>query len=622
MTPPVIPLNPDKPGKGLAREKMAAKPADMPPERRQRLPLLDLASDEDLPESGSFTTLDRMARASLGRYSLGISPAALSLAFADWGMHMAMSPGKQQLLLQKALRKATRYGLYLARAALEPGCAACIQPLPQDRRFRGAAWQQPPFNAYYQAFLLYQQYWHNATTGVRGVSKHHEDVVSFVMRQILDIYAPSNFLSTNPELLKRTLEEGGQNLWRGWQLYVEDWQRAIAGKPPVGAEEYQVGRDVAVTPGKVVFRNNLMELILYAPTSDQVQREPILIVPAWIMKYYILDLSPENSMIRWLVSQGHTVYTISWRNPKADDRDLSLDDYRRLGVMAALDVIGDIQPGAKVNAVGYCLGGTLLAIAAAAMARQKDDRLHSITLFAAQTDFEESGELSLFIDRSEVSFLEDIMWEQGYLDAHQMAGAFQLLRSNDLIWSRMQKQYLAGERESMSDLMAWNADTTRLPYRMHAEYLERIFLENDLAEGRFEIEGRPVALSDIRAPIFAVGTESDHVAPWRSVYRLNIFTDCDVTFLLTNGGHNAGIVSEPGHKRRRYRIHNRMADDPFIDPDLWYRTARVEEGSWWPAWDAWLKDRSQGKTTPPSLDKIGADRGVMLDAPGSYVLER
>jgi polyhydroxyalkanoate synthase len=457
---------------------------------------------------------------------------------------------------------------------------------------------------------------------VRGVSKHHEDVVSFVMRQILDIYAPSNYLPTNPELLKKTFEEGGQNLWRGGQLFLEDWQRTIAGKPPVGAEKYQVGRDVAVTPGKVVFRNKLMELILYEPVTKEVQAEPVLIVPAWIMKYYILDLSPENSLVRWLVEQGHTVFMISWRNPKAEDRDLSLDDYRRLGIIAALERVGEILPERKVNTVGYCLGGTLLAIAAAKLARDKGNSINSITLLAAQTDFEESGELSLFIDQSEVSFLEDIMWEQGYLDAHQMAGAFQLLRSNDLIWSRLQRQYLAGEREGMIDLMAWNADTTRLPYRMHTEYLERIFLENDLAEGRYEVEGRPVALSDIRAPIFMVGTESDHVAPWRSVYRLNLFTDCDVTFLLTNGGHNAGIVSEPGHKNRRYRIHHRLAEDPYIDPDLWYQTVQSEEGSWWPAWNAWLKERSSGKSAPPSLEEIAAKRGPLLDAPGSYVLQR
>ncbi len=362
--------------------------------------------------------------------------------------------------------------------------------------------------------------------------------------------------------------------------------------------------------------------MLYEPTTTDVQREPILIVPAWIMKYYILDLSPENSLVRWLVARGHTVFMISWRNPTAEDRDLGLDDYRCLGIMAALDAIGAVLPDRKVNAAGYCLGGTLLAIAAAGMAREKGDRFNSVTLFAAQTDFEEAGELSLFIDHSEVAFLEDIMWEQGYLDAHQMAGAFQLLRSNDLIWSRLQRQYLAGERESMSDLMAWNADTTRLPYRMHAEYLERLFLNNDLSEGRYEVDGRPVALSHIRAPIFMVGTESDHVAPWRSVYRLNLFADCDTTFVLTNGGHNAGIVSEPGHKGRRYRIRESPADDSYVDPDRWVQVSEIKEGSWWPAWDAWLKKLSSGVTAPPSAEDVRNSIGALEPAPGRYAFQR
>ena len=377
-----------------------------------------------------------------------------------------------------------------------------------------------------------------------------------------------------------------------------------------------------MTPGKVVYRNRLIELLLYEPVTPKVQREPILIVPAWIMKYYILDLSPGNSLVRWLVEQGHSVFVISWRNPGQEDRDLGMEDYLRLGIEAALQVIEKALPGRKVNAVGYCLGGTLLAIAAAKIARNKNEHFNSLTLLAAQTDFEEAGELSLFIDRSEVAFLEDIMWDQGYLDAHQMAGAFQLLRSNDLIWSRLQRQYLAGEREPMIDLMAWNADSTRLPYRMHSEYLERLFLDNELAEGHYDVEGRPIALSDIRAPLFMVGTESDHVAPWRSVYRLNLFTSGDTTFALTNGGHNAGIVSEPGHKGRAYRIARRQAGEPYIDPDLWHDTAEVREGSWWLAWDAWLKEHSEGTGEPPSFDDFEGPAMGLCDAPGRYVHQR
>jgi len=279
----------------------------------------------------------------------------------------------------------------------------------------------------YQGFLFNQQWWHNATTGIRGVTKQHENMVEFTSRQILDMFSPSNFLLTNPEIMKRTVSNGGMNLVRGFQNFVEDWELTIDGKKPAGAEGFLPGRDVAVTPGKVIYRNRLIELIQYAPATDTVRPEPVLIIPAWIMKYYILDLSPQNSLVKYLTEQGFTVFMISWKNPGPEDRDLHLDDYRTLGVMAALDAIHAVAPDQKVHAVGYCLGGTLLSIAAAAMARDGDDRLKSVTLLAAQTDFTEAGELMLFINESQLSFLEDMMWEQGFLDTTQMAGSFQVL---------------------------------------------------------------------------------------------------------------------------------------------------------------------------------------------------
>ena len=302
------------------------------------------------------------------------------------------------------------------------------------------------------------------------------------------------------------------------------------------------------------------------------------------MKYYILDLSPQNSLVKYLVEHGHTVFMISWKNPGPEDRDLGLEDYRSLGVMEALKAVAAVCPGRKVHAVGYCLGGTILAITAAALARDGDERLQTVTLFAAETDFTEPGELSLFIDETEVAFLEDLMWDQGFLDSKQMAGAFQLLRSNDLIWSRLEREYLLGQREPMNDLMAWNADGTRLPYRMHSEYLRKMFLHNDLAEGRYEVADRPVSLRDIRVPMFAVGTVRDHVAPWQSVYKIHRLTETDLTFVLTSGGHNAGIVSEPGHPRRSYQMATKKVGDRCVDPQTWQATAPRTEGSWWPAW--------------------------------------
>jgi polyhydroxyalkanoate synthase len=353
-------------------------------------------------------------------------------------------------------------------------------------------WQRWPYRLIYQSFLLQQQWWHNAVTGVPGVTKQHEKVIEFTSRQVLDTLSPSNFLATNPIVLQRIVETMGTNLVLGFQNFVEDYQRTICGKPPDGTEKFQVGRDVAISAGKVVYRNHLIELIQYAPTTDRVRPEPILIVPAWIMKYYILDLSPKNSLVRYLTERGFTVFMISWKNPGAtaccwehlddNDRNLGMEDYRRLGIMAALDAIQTIIPDQKVHSLGYCLGGTLLSIAAAAMARDCDERLKTVTLLAAQQDFTEAGELTLFINESQVSFLENLMWAQGYLDAKQMLGAFQLLRSKDLIWSRIVHDYLMGQRTPMTDLMAWNSDATRMPYRMHSEYLRGLFLNNDCAD--------------------------------------------------------------------------------------------------------------------------------------------
>jgi polyhydroxyalkanoate synthase len=427
-----------------------------------------------------------------------------------------------------------------------------------------------------------------------------------------------NFPLTNPAVLETATKQGGTNFIRGALNFCEDWRRILNNEKPVGTDDFKVGQNIAVTPGKVVFRNQLIELIQYEPVTKKVYAEPILIVPAWIMKYYILDLSPDNSLVRYLTQQGFTVFMISWKNPTADDRDLRLADYGKLGIGAALDVIKEIIPDRKVHAVGYCLGGTLLSTVAAAMARDGDDRLKSVTLLAAQTDFSEAGELTLFIDEAQVSFLEHMMANQGFLDTKQMAGAFQLLRSNDLIWSMMVHSYLMGERQPMIDLMAWNSDTTRMPFRMHSEYLRRFFLNNDLAGGRYEVGGRPISLRDIHIPIFAVSTTTDHVAPWRSVYKIQMLTHADVTFVLSNGGHNAGVVNPPGHPHRHHQIATHKEAETYIDPDAWQKAATHHEGSWWPCWRDWLVRQSSQQVTPPPM----AGRRVPLgDAPGTYVFE-
>jgi polyhydroxyalkanoate synthase subunit PhaC len=571
-------------------------------------------------DTGFPAALDRAVHAGMARMTMGLSPSALAAAYWDWATHLATSPGKQMELGEKALRKAMRLTDYATRAALQGEEAeACIEPLPQDSRFRDPAWKQWPWNVMAQGFLLQQQWWHNATTDVRGVTEQHENVMEFAARQMLDMVSPANGVLTNPEVVAATRAEKGANLLRGAEHLIEDLKTQARGGAAATDAAFAVGKNLAMTPGKVVFRNRLIELIQYAPTTDAVHPEPILIVPAWIMKYYILDLSAQNSLVKYLTEQGFTVFIISWKNPDAGDRDLGMEDYRQLGVMDALGAATAITGAKKVHALGYCLGGTLLSIAAAAMARDGDDRIATLTFLAAQTDFTEAGELMLFINESQVSFLEDMMWEKGYLDSTQMAGAFQLLHSNDLIWSRNVRAYLLGQRDEMFDLLAWNADATRMPYRMHSEYLRHLFLNNDLAEGRYQVAGRPVALADLRSPIFAVGTESDHVAPWRSVYKCHLFTDADVTFVLTSGGHNAGIVSEPGHPHRHFQIAAQTEGETYRDPDSWQATAPRHEGSWWPALTSWLAGYSGPLAALPPL---GLPDAPDLDAaPGTYVLQ-
>ena len=567
--------------------------------------------------------VDPPFHAALARRFASLSPAAGLLAASDWALHLAASPGKCMDLARLAMHQSGELAEY-ARERMTAGsdrqARLGVEPAVEDRRFRDPEWQQWPFNYLHQSFLFRQQWWDAATRGVRGVEKHHENIVSFAARQWLDIFSPGNQLATNPVVLKRTLQQGGANLLRGAMNAVDDLQRLAAEQGPAGVEDFVVGRDVAITPGKVVLKNRLMELIQYTPTTAAVHPEPILIVPAWIMKYYILDLSPHNSLIGYLVDQGHTVFCVSWKNPGYEDRDLGMDDYLELGFHAALDAVTTIVPGQKVHTTGYCLGGTMLAIAAAAMARDGDERLASLSLLAAQTDFSEPGELGLFIDESQLRLLDAQMHQNGYLKASQMAGAFQMLRSYDLLWSRMVNEYLLGERAPMNDLMAWNADATRMPALMHSQYLRRLFLNDDLSEGRYPVDGRPVSLSNLTLPMFMVGTLTDHVAPWRSVFKLHQMSPAEITFALTSGGHNGGIVNPPGNERRRYQLLTRPAGGSYVAPEEWLETAPRTQGSWWPAWLEWLKARSGTPAKPPRMG-AGAYKPVG-DAPGTYVLEK
>ena len=579
------------------------------------------------PQAEAAQALDDRVRAALSTPTMGLSPVALGLATADWLMHLASSPGKQMTLAQRALQLTQQ----AAQATVKPAGE-------RDARFKDAAWEQWPYNVMKEGFKASDSWWREAAQ-VDGMTRHHRQLMDFFTRQWMDALAPSNWAMTNPEVLAKARETSGESLRKGLELYLQDQQAAQKAKPDTPADElepleYVVGKDVACTPGKVVFRNHLIELIQYSPQTDKVLPEPVLIVPSCIMKYYILDLSPQNSMVRYLVGQGHTVFIISWRNPDASDRDLKMQDYLSMGVMEAMAAVKTASGAASIHTMGYCLGGTFLAIAAAALGRIKRKKtrsakeaalipadmpdLSSVILLAAQTDFSEPGELGVFIDEEQLANLRQSMNDKGYLSGKQMGGSFQFLASKDLVWSRNTRRYLMGEDDASFDLMSWNADQTRLPARMHSEYLTSLFLNNALASGQYRFAGATVALMDIHAPMMVVGTTRDHVSPWKSVYKIHLQTDTHVTFVLAAGGHNAGIVSEPGRPRRSYQIASVEDGSGWIDPDDWVAHTPVVQGAWWEAMDQWIKQRSGA---PVKARPIKAEL-ALCDAPGEYVMVR
>jgi polyhydroxyalkanoate synthase subunit PhaC len=562
----------------------------------------------------------RVLREQLAAVTGGLAPDVYVNAWWDWYLNVAQKPAKQADILQDGFAKALDSWTF----ALKASAGEKLPPVEGDARFKDDAWAQWPFNVLAHGYRNYADWWQKAWSGVPGVAPQNERQLDFVARNALETLSPANYLLSNPELLDATRAEAGQNLVRGFSNWLEDIERTLEGKRASGTENFLVGRDVAATPGKIVMRNDLVELIQYSPQTPRVYAEPVLIVPAWIMKYYILDLSPSNSMAQYLVSQGHTVFMISWKNPTASDRNLGMDDYLRLGIRDTLAAVTAIVPKHKVHAVGYCIGGTLLSIAAAALAAQGDERLASLTLLAAQQDFSEPGELSLFISPSQLDALEAAMRRTGVLKSEQMGAAFSLLRSRDLLWTPAVNSYVRGKRETPNDLMAWNADGTRMPCRMHAEYLRGLYLNNALARGEFRAEGRAVDLAAIRLPMFVVGTETDHVAPWKSVYKTRGLTRSqDYTFLLTSGGHNAGIVSGPSHPRRRHRVRAWPNERDTLSPEAWLETTPSQAGSWWPVWDRWLSAHSSAaQGPPPSLGSASAGYPPIADAPGQYVREK
>jgi len=564
--------------------------------------------------------LERQLRAQLASVTGGLAPDDYAHAWWEWYFNLTKQPDKQLTLVQSAFDKVLDTWQFASRAATGA-------PMPSGQEvpgFTDPAWSVWPFNVYAKSYATWATWMQEAVAAGSPGPDRSAARLRFATQQVLDAASPANFLHTNPELLNKTVAESGQNLVRGLKNWLEDAERTLPGGRKSKVAHFEVGKDVAVTPGKVVFRNRLIEVLQYAPLTDTVYAEPVLITPAWIMKYYILDLSPGNSLVRYLVGKGHTVFVISWKNPTNVDRDLGMDDYVQLGFKEALDVVNRIVPERKVHAVGYCIGGTLLSIAAALLGGAGDTRLASVSLFAALTDFSEPGELSVFISPSQLEMLEAVMSKSGVLESERMGAAFAMLRSRDLLWTPAVNTYLKGERAKPNDLMAWNQDGTRMPLRMHSEYLDRLYLKNELAQGQFTVGEQRVDLKSLRVPMFVVGTETDHVAPWRAVYKARELTrSADYTFCLTSGGHNAGIVSGPAHPKRRHRMLRWTNETDSLTPDEWLKSAPPQPDSWWPKWQSWLSERSDQQQQParPVDAARAAEQPALEDAPGRYVRE-
>ncbi len=493
-----------------------------------------------------------------------------------------------------------------------------IEPAKGDRRFKHDDWQQNFLYDYIkQSYLIAAKHLHQTVGSVQGLDDQTAKKVDFYTRQYIDALSPSNFLLTNPEVLRETVNSGGQNLVKGLNNLLEDLERGNGQQIRVKMTDptaFQVGGNLAVTPGKVVFQNDLIQLIQYAPLTKEVYQRPLLILPPWINKFYILDMREKNSFVRWATEQGHTVFVVSWINPDATHAQKTFDDYLLEGPLAAVDAIEKATGEREVNAIGFCLGGTLLASALGYMAATRDKRIKSVTFFATMIDFAEPGELEVFVDEKQVGKLEKKMQERGYLEGHEMATTFNMLRANDLIWSFVVNNYLLGKDPFPFDLLYWNSDSTRMPAAMHSFYLRNMYINNLLRKpGGLTLHNVPIDLTKVKTPLYFVSTIEDHIAPWKSTYAGAQLFSGKVRYVLGGSGHIAGIINPPAANKYGYWTNENLADTP----QEWLEAAQQHTGSWWRDWAKWAAQYGGDKVAArePGKGKLKA----LEDAPGSYV---
>lgn len=557
-------------------------------------------------------------QSSSGGGSVGIDdPLNIGSAFMEMTTKMMTQPHKMVEANMNLWQDYMKLWQNTASRMMGQETTPIVEPERDDRRFKGEAWENDVFDFIKQSYLLTSNWMEDTVSDIEGLDKKTKQKVEFFTKQYADALSPTNFVMTNPEVLQTTIDTRGENLINGLRNLLEDLERGD-GKLNIkmtDADAFEVGKNVATSPGKVVFRNDLMELIQYTPTTEKVAKTPLLICPPWINKFYILDLREKNSFIKWAVEQGNTVFVISWVNP---DRELAMKtftDYMLEGPLAAIEAIKDATGEDEVNAVGYCIGGTLLATTLAYMAAKKMKGVKSATYFTTMVDFEEAGDLGVFIDDTSLKNLEDKMNERGYLEGSEMASTFNMMKANDLVWSFVVNNYLLGKDPFPFDLLFWNSDSTRMPAAMHSFYLRNMYLDNKLVEpGGIEIEGVKLDLRKIKVPTYIISTREDHIAPWKPTYEATQLYAGPIRFILSASGHIAGVVNPPAAGKYCYWIN----DETPANPDEWLAGAEQHEGSWWPDWDKWL-GKQNGKELVDARQPGDGKLKPICDAPGKYV---
>jgi polyhydroxyalkanoate synthase len=570
----------------------------------------------EIAERSQRLVLDFMARQSGGGVGMA-DPLNIGQAFLEMTTRLMADPGK---LMQAQVTLWHDYMKLWQRTAerfLGGKSEPMVEPTPGDRRFKDAAWSDSTlFDYIKQSYLLTARWLQGTVKEVDGLDDKTAKKIDFYTRQFVDAMAPSNFVMTNPEVLRSTIESGGENLVNGLKHMLEDLERG-KGRLMIkmtDLDAFKVGDNIAVTPGRVIYQNDLMQLIQYDPTTAKAKRRPLLIIPPWINKFYILDLRPRNSFIKWAVDQGHTVFVVSWVNPDEHLAQKQFEDYMLEGPLAALDAMEQATGEREANVIGYCLGGTLLAATLAYMTVKGDDRIASATYFVALTDFAEPGELSVFIDEDQLHSLEERMKGHGFLEGSDMATTFNMLRANDLIWSFVVNNYLMGKEPFPFDLLYWNSDSTRMPAAMHSFYLRNMYQENKLVvPGGITICGVPIDLTRIKVPSFLLSTKEDHIAPWKSTYAATQLYQGPVKFCLAASGHIAGVVNPPGQGKYGHWENTKVPKSP----EEWLKTAKYDNDSWWPSWEKWIAKYAGGEV--PARQPGDGKLTPIEPAPGSYV---